>query len=148
MLIMTLLKYFFWVTCLLCVAVILRFGERDERRGTSFIFIGSVSSAIAATMLKNWSVNITPWLLLIDICVLVAFVRLMFDSQKFWPIWVSSLQLITVLINVLDITVSRTLPLAFEILQGFWVYPMFFAIMMGAYGSHVAARRKRNQTPQ
>lgn len=104
---------------------------------------GSATSAFVATSVKYLGLDITAWLLLVDILLLVAFVWLIFDSQKYWPIWVGSLQLISVVIHFLDMLVSKTLPLAFEILQGFWAYPMYCAIMAGVYGSRVAEHRNK-----
>jgi uncharacterized membrane protein len=142
MLLMTFLKYFFWATCALCLLLSLRFGERDEKRGMVVIAVGSIVTALMAVMADNNFEHITPWFLLIDLSVLAAFVLVMFDSRKYWPIWVGSLQLISVVIHVLDLLIPKTLPAAYAMLQGFWVYPMFFAIMAGVYGSRVAARRR------
>jgi len=112
---MPFLQYFFWAVCVLCLAVAANRNFKD----------------------------ISGWFLFVDLCVLGGFVKLLFDSRKYWPIWVGSLQLISVVIHLLDLLVPKTLPAAYAMLQGFWVYPMFFAIMMGTYGSRVAL--KRNQ---
>lgn len=141
--VMILLKYFFWAVCVLCLAVALCFGERDERRGMIIITIGSIATAIVVVVANRNFANISGWFLVVDLCVLGAFVKLLFDSRKYWPIWVGSLQLISVIIHLLDLVVPKTLPAAYIMLQGFWAYPMFFAIMMGTYGSLVALKRKR-----
>jgi uncharacterized membrane protein len=140
---MTFLKFFFWTVCVLCLVLAFRFGERDEKRGMTIIAVGSVVTAVVATIanLNHWDVAL--FILFVDICVLISFVRVMFESQKFWPIWIGSLQSISVVINILDVLAFSTLPAAYDILQGFWVYPMFLAIMAGTYGSRKA--RLRNQ---
>jgi hypothetical protein len=143
MLIMILLKYFFWTICVLCVSAAFRFGQREERRGMAIIAMGSMATALVAMIANNNFRDTTFWFLLVDISVLVAFVRLSLDSNKYWPIWVGSLQLISVIIHLLDLLVPTILPAAYIMLQGFWVYPMFVAIMAGTYGSRVAMRRKR-----
>lgn len=142
---MTPLQYFFWTTCVICFAIAVRYGERDEKRGMIAILVGSWVTTVVVTIANQQQLDVTFWLLLVDACVLLVMVRLMFDSQKYWPIWVASIQLISVTINVLDLLVSKTLPAAFDFLYGFWVYPMFFAIMAGVYGSHVAMRRNQAQ---
>jgi hypothetical protein len=142
---MTFLPFFFWSTSLACFAAAFCYGEYDEKRGVTIMVCGSAISAFMATAVKYFGLDITPWLLLVDLFLLVAFTWLMFDSQKYWPVWVGSLQLISVVIHFLDILVTKTLPLAFEILQGFWAYPMYCAIMAGVYGSHVAMRRNQEQ---
>jgi uncharacterized membrane protein len=140
---MTVLEFFFWATCLVCFVLALRFVERDERQGMAIIVIGSITTAVVAAIAKNDFQHISHWFLLIDLCVLLAFVRLLFDSQKYWPIWVGSLQLIAVIINLLDILLPKNLPDAYAMLQGFWVYPMLFAVMAGIYGSQVVNQRKQ-----
>jgi uncharacterized membrane protein len=146
MLLMTFLRYFFWATCIACFLVSLCFGERDEKRAMTIILLGSILTTLVALTMNHNFANITIWFLLVDLGVLVAFVKLLFDSQKYWPIWVGSLQLISVVIHLLDLLVPSTLPAAYAMLQGFWVYPMFFAIMMGTYGSRIAVRRKQANT--
>jgi hypothetical protein len=136
MLLMTFLKYFFWAACVLSLAVAIRYGERDEKRAMFIIFCGSVVTAFVALIADNDFRNIAGWFLAIDICVLIAFVSISFDSNKYWPIWVCSLQIISVLINILNLLIPNFLPAAYVMLQGFWVYPMFFSIMAGTYGSH------------
>jgi hypothetical protein len=143
MLLMTILLCFFWTVCALCLFLAFRFGERDEKRSMTIIAVGSASTAVVAAIanINHWDVAL--FILFVDICVLISFVRVMFESQKFWPIWIGSLQLISVVINILDVLASSTLPAAYDMLQGFWVYPMFLAIMAGTYGSHKARLRKQ-----
>jgi hypothetical protein len=140
---MPFLQYFFWAVCVLCLAVALRFGERDERRGMIIITVGSIVTALVVVAANRNFKDISGWFLFVDLCVLGGFVKLLFDSRKYWPIWVGSLQLISVVIHLLDLLVPKTLPAAYAMLQGFWVYPMFFAIMMGTYGSRVVLKRKQ-----
>ena len=121
----------------------LRFGERDERRGMTIIMAGSIVTALVVVVANSNFKDISGWFLLVDLCVLGGFVKLLFDSRKYWPIWVGSLQLIGVVIHLLDILMPETMPAAYAMLQGFWVYPMFFAIMMGTYGSHVVFKKKQ-----
>lgn len=142
--VMPFLKYFFWAVCVLCLAASLRYGERDERRGMIIITFGSILTALVVVVANHNFEDISGWFLLVDLGVLGAFVKLLFDSRKYWPIWVGSLQLISVIIHILDLLVPKTLPAAYIMLQGFWVYPMFFAIMMGTYGSRIAFKRKQS----
>jgi uncharacterized membrane protein len=146
MLIMTFLKYFFWTMCVLCFMFAFRFGARDERQGMAVISIGSIATAVVAVLANYKFRNATPWFLSVDLCVLIGLVWLMFNSRKYWPIWAGSLQLITVIIHILSLVAPKILPLAYVTLQGFWVYPMFFAIMAGTYGNHVIERRAKAET--
>jgi uncharacterized membrane protein len=76
---MTFLKFFFWTVCVLCLVLAFRFGERDEKRGMTIIAVGSVVTAVVATIanLNHWDVAL--FILFVDICVLISFVRVMFE---------------------------------------------------------------------
>lgn len=143
MFLMILLQFMFWMTCAVCCAAAVWFGERDEKIGMAIIAIGSVATALIAAFANFNYAAVTIWFLVVDLTVLAAFLKLSFDSRKFWPIWVGSLQLISVVIHLLDLMLPKILPEAYVLLQGFWVYPMFLAIMMGTHGSRVAMRRKQ-----
>ena len=103
---------------------------------TDFVFTKMISA-------NNNFQGLTFRFLVVDLCVFAAFIRIMFDSRKYWPVWVGSLQLIAVIVHFLDLLVPRTIPAAYIALQGFWVYPMFCAVMAGVYGSRVAMRRNQ-----
>lgn len=106
------------------------------------ITFGSLLSTIIAYLNLLDIMRISIWLLLADCLVLAGILKLAFDSRKYWPLWLGSLQMITIAIHVLNLLLPDIIPRAYAMLQGFWVYPMFFAVMMGTYGSRIAAKRK------
>jgi hypothetical protein len=139
---MTTLQIVFWLICVTCLLLNLWFGERDEQHGMWAITLGSVLSTAVAYWGGLDVMRVTPWFLLADFIVLISFLKIAFESRKYWPIWLGSLQIITIAVHALNLLLPNILPTAYAMLQGFWVYPMFFAVMMGTYGSRVAAKRK------
>ncbi len=144
---MTILQAIFWATTLPMLAAAFAFGAREERLGMSIIVAGSVATAIFTPSGVFTFDSMAMPIFISDTVILLALVWLCFSSQKYWPIWVASLQLITVAIHLVELAIPQTVPKAYAIIQGFWVYPMFIAIAGGIYGHAVLVRRKRVTNP-
>ena len=125
-------------------------GATPERIGVAVMISGSVLSVIAARG-SQWLVGRTG-LMIVDGLVLVAFLVLVLKSNRFWPIWVSALQLIAVATHIAmaispspavsaDWPQLRPLLQAYAIAQGFWAYPMLGLIVFAAYRQHRLHRR-------
>jgi hypothetical protein len=142
MLRMSFLQIVFWATVLPLFLFALRFGGREEKLGISLIIGGSVATALLSP--NEWFTfsDMPLSIFLADLFVLIAFVKLSFSSQKYWPLWVASLQLITVMTHVVELAIPDVVPKAYAIIQGFWVYPMCVAIAAGTYGHMVETRRQ------
>jgi hypothetical protein len=142
---MTSLQLFFWLTSISCLLLALSYGAREEKIGMIIIFTGSLVTTILAFIGHLDVARMAVWFLAADAVVLAALIRLSFSSRKYWPVWVGSLQMITVVIHVLELLLPRTVPVAYAILQGFWVYPMMIAIMGGTLGSRVLWKRNASR---
>jgi hypothetical protein len=133
---------------ILCVVVLIGLvrGGKPERIGISLVVIGSILSMIFASSLGARFRSVEPWILGIDIAVLIAFVILALGTTRYWPMWVASFQAITVLTHLAEVALPNAVPRGYSLLQGFWVYPMFVAILLGAYG-HQKARKIAGDWP-
>jgi hypothetical protein len=133
---------------ILCVVVLIGLvrGGKPERIGISLVVIGSILSMIFASSLGARFRSVEPWIMGIDIAVLIAFVVLALVTTRYWPMWVASFQAITVLTHLAEVALPNAVPRGYSLLQGFWVYPMFVAILLGAYG-HQKARKIAGDWP-
>jgi hypothetical protein len=133
---------------ILCVVVLIGLvrGGKPERIGISLVVIGSILSMIFASSLGARFRSVEPWIMGIDIAVLIAFVVLALVTTRYWPMWVASFQAITVLTHLAEAALPNAVPRGYSLLQGFWVYPMFVAILLGAYG-HQKARKIAGDWP-
>jgi hypothetical protein len=138
---MGIFQIIFWVVCSFTAIIACRFGEKDEKIGIALIAAGSLATYLVTAGGKQSFLTMEWGIFLSDIVVFAAFVNLSLSSQKFWPIWVSSLQLVTVMTHIADLSIPNSLPNAYAFLQGVWVYPMFLAILSGTYGHNVLKRR-------
>jgi hypothetical protein len=105
----------------------LRFGGRSERAGTSTIIIGSIASAAAMHTYQIWRHNETG-LFLVDGILLVAFATIMVLSNRFWPIWITALQIIAVITHLARFLRPTTIPYAYAIAEQLWAWIMLTII--------------------
>lgn len=140
---MTVLQAIFWSITLPMLAAAFVFGGREERLGMAIIVAGSIATALLTPSGVFRFDSMAVQIFISDTVILIALIWLCFSSQKYWPIWVASLQLITVAIHLVELAIPQTVPKAYAIIQGFWVYPMFLAIGGGIYGHAVYVRRKK-----
>ncbi len=144
---MTTLQLLFWAVASLALLLVWVFGARDERLGVALIIGGSVVTALLIPKSGQSFDDFELSVFAADCVVLIGFVWLSFSSHKFWPIWTASLQLITVIIHIVQAVIPERVPAAYAVLQGFWVYPMFLAILSGTYGRAAIKRRNRRERP-
>jgi hypothetical protein len=129
-----------WIALGAIILVVLMRGGKPERIGISLIVIGSVLSVIFASDLGLRFRRTETSIFAIDLIMLVAFVALALSSNRFWPLWVASFQAITVLTHFAVAVLPNSVPKGYSILQGFWVFPMFGAILLGTYGYQKALK--------
>jgi hypothetical protein len=129
-----------WIALCVIILVVLIRGGTPERVGIALIVIGSVLSALFASDLGLRFRRIETSIFEIDLVMLIAFLALALASNRFWPIWTASFQAITVLTHFAVAVLPNSVPKGYSVLQGFWVFPMFGAILIGTYGYQKARR--------
>lgn len=130
----------FWVTLVAVTSAAFILGGAPERTGMKIIVVGSVVSAVLASLPGRNPYALDLWMLFSDSLVLGALGSLALRSIRYWPMWATSFHAITVMTHVADLLAPNTVPTAYLILQGFWVYPMFITILLGIYGHRQALR--------
>lgn len=70
--------------------------------------------------------------MLIDIAVLAAFATIALHSNRFWPLWVTGLQLTTMIAHLLKLIDPDLLPVAYAAAARLWSYPILLVIAVGA----------------
>lgn len=135
-----LLQFVYWFAlCAVYLAVLMR-GGRPEIFGMLLVTVGSILSTLLVSDLGLRFRNTESWMFAADVMMLITFVILALMTTRYWPMWVASFQAITVLTHLAESALPNAVPRGYSLLQGFWVYPMFVAILLGAYG-HQKARQ-------
>ncbi len=117
-----------------CIA----WGGPAERLGAAVAFGASMLSWLVWTIsARHWS-GTEYGVLSVDLAVLFAFLAMALKSNRFWPLWATSFQLISVATHAATLVDPDIVPRAYGLAQGFWAYPI---LLMMAFAAHLHARR-------
>ena len=81
---------------------------------------------------------------IVDAATFAGFAYIALRSERFWPLWLSGLQLTTVFAHAMKAIQLDLMPQAYAAAARFWVYPIFLVIVIGTWRSYrrrVAARQ-------
>jgi hypothetical protein len=70
---------------------------------------------------------------IVDIVVFFAFLAVAIRSERFWPLWVTGLQLTTILGHILKATDAQLFPRAYGAALMFWGYPIVLILALGTW---------------
>jgi hypothetical protein len=74
--------------------------------------------------------------LAVDVATFLAFAAVAMLSERFWPLWVSGLQLTAILGHLLKGVESNLLPTAYAAALHFWSYPILIILAAGTWRAH------------
>ena len=80
--------------------------------------------------------------LIIDVLTFAAFTYAALISDRFWPLWVSGLQLTSSMGHLLKAIDENLLPLAYAAALRIWAYPIFIILAVGVWRGHRRAHRE------
>lgn len=111
-----------------CIAAFTRGGPAEKTgalvmltsTAITFMMAGKVDLLFAAVSLR---------LVLIDAITFIAFVLITLRSRKFWPLWASALQLLTVFANFAPLLQVRLKGLAYALNEQIWAWPILAIIL-------------------
>jgi hypothetical protein len=113
-------------------------GKTDARIVALFFLVGDL--ATLALRSETYS-SVETSAVAIDIVALLAFTYAAIVSDRFWPLWVSGLQLTTSMGHVLKAIDSDLLPFAYAAALRFWSYPILIILAVGVWRSQHRAKR-------
>lgn len=111
-------------------------GQRDERVTAAVCLAASLAS-IALTGPANLRYSqIELGVLVVDLLTLGAFTFIALRSDRFWPLWISGLQLTTSIAHFLKAADPGLVPIAYAAAGRFWGYPILIILVVGTWRSH------------
>jgi len=111
-------------------------GNADSRIVALAFLIGNYATyALRSPFAGSYS-SVELGILAIDIAAWAAYTYVALASDRFWPLWVSGLQLTASLGHVLKAIDADLLPLAYAAALRLWSYPILIIILVGAWRSH------------
>lgn len=107
-------------------------GKADARIVAAVFLVGDL--ATLALRSSTYS-SVESSVFVIDVIAFLAFTYAALISDRFWPLWVSGLQLTTSMGHVFKLIDSHLLPLAYAAALRFWAYPILIILAIGTWRS-------------
>ncbi len=112
-----------------CLAA-MRWGEGAERAGAAIMLAGTLFTFVTAGTANLLYSGLNLRLVLIDAAAFAAFLVVMCRSRKFWPIWASALQSLSVFASLAPLLQGRVERLAFAVNEEIWAWPILVLILV------------------
>jgi hypothetical protein len=108
-------------------------GSRDERHVALICLVGAVLTTLVLSPLAERFESVETPVMLVDLAVLAGFIAVALRSERFWPLWISGLQLTTIMGHVLKEVDLDLLPRAYGAALNFWAYPIVLILAIGTW---------------
>ena len=115
-------------------------GKADARIVAAVFLVGDL--ATLALRSSTYS-SVETSVFVIDISAFLAFTYAALISDRFWPLWISGLQLTTSMGHVFKLIDSHLLPLAYAAALRFWAYPILIILAVGTFRSRRRTLREQ-----
>ena len=116
-------------------------GRADSRIVAGVFLVGDLATlALRSSTYSSVEMNV----LLIDILALAGFTYAALISDRFWPLWVSGLQLTSSMGHLFKAIDTHLLPLAYAAALRFWAWPILIVLAIGTWRGR---RRSKLGTP-
>lgn len=110
--------------------------------------LGGIRSDLDATQTLDTQWRHTHWpLLMVDTGYLFATYAFALRSDRFWPLWITAVQLLTVASHLATIVAPDFVPKIYSAIATFWVVPLLLSMVSWVYLDHRAFRRLEPNDP-
>lgn len=127
---------FFRLLLILIVAYALWRGGRDERIAALICVAGTIATLAVISPLNARFEGVELAVLGVDLAVLAGFVAIALHSNRYWPLWISGVQLTTVMGHAMKEVHSDLMPRAYAASLTFWAYWVILILAIGTWRHH------------
>ena len=136
----------YWFLLLFTCGFAIYRGGRYERGAAAVCLAGSLLTLLFHRILSVEYFDLKAGDLLIDVGVLFAFLAIALQSDRFWPLWVTGLQLTTLVAHFLKLIDPALVPVAYAAAARMWSYPILLIIALGVLRAWQRSKRERLRT--
>lgn len=111
-------------------------GRSDERWVAATCLLASLATRLLISPVAERYSGVEVGVLLVDLATFAAFCFVALRSDRFWPLWVSGLQLTTSLAHGLKALEGDLFPIAYAAAGRFWSYPILIILAVGTWRAH------------
>ena len=123
-----------------CTAYGLARGGRPERVAAATMLVGCVLTWAVNSPLAIRYASVELSILMVDVAMLLIFATVALTSDRYWPIWVTALQLLVVLAHIARLADPDMLRSGYGFVMAVWSYPQLLAIALGTRAHHRGRR--------
>ncbi|MEP7315933.1 MAG: hypothetical protein ABI667_04475 [Sphingomicrobium sp.] len=134
---------YFIVLAMVCAYAFYR-GQAESRIAAVICVVASIASMIVMSPLAGRYSGFESGVFIVDMAVLIGFTAIALRSDRFWPLWVTGLQLTTIIAHLFKVVDLDLIPKVYAAAARFWVYPIFLIIVIGTFRSHQRSRKERD----
>jgi len=111
-------------------------GKTDARIVAIACLVGSFASFGLRSQWSGSYESLETGVMVVDMIDLLIFAYAALISDRFWPLWVSGLQLTTSFGHVFKVIDPTLLPMAYAAALRFWGYPILIILAVGTWRQH------------
>jgi hypothetical protein len=126
----------FGVLLIACLLWALARGGAPERAGALLLVAGSMLTVAVNSPLSERYANVELGILVVDVAVLAGFLTLALFTDRYWPLWTTSLQILVVLAHLAKLGDPEMMRNGYGFLIAAWSYPQLLAIFLGTSAHH------------
>ena len=133
----------YWTLVTLTCGYAVYRGGSYERIVALVCILASFATIAVNSPLNRMYVHVESGALFVDLAVLVAFIAVALQSDRFWPLWVAGLQLTTSVAHFLKAIDPHLIPQAYGLAVRFWSYPILIILAVGSWRAHRRMKAER-----
>ena len=124
-------KYLYDALLIACCGYALLRGGPPERIGAIILFGGSVATLFVIGIPDLRFRGLEVGALIVDVIALILIYLLAISADRYWAMWLTSMQLIAVVSHFAVWLVHRVVPWAYAVAISLWGFPMLVMLAIG-----------------
>lgn len=110
-------------------------GGRDERLAAAMCLVAAVATTLLLSPLQQRFATVEYAVFAVDLLLLAGFIIIALRSKRFWPLWVSGLQLTTIFGHLFKFAEADLVSKAYAASLNFWAYPIILILGLATWRS-------------
>ncbi|MEO9600213.1 hypothetical protein [Parasphingorhabdus sp.] len=129
---MSRIEFFFSLLTIVCLYSTVK-GGAPERWGGLIFVVGVILTIITGSYSDSGFTQPEVGILICDVVIFLAFLALALNAERYWTLWICSMQMIQVLSHIPIMFIPELLPQAYYAIVAFWGYPMLIVLAAATY---------------
>jgi hypothetical protein len=122
-------------------------GKADARIVALVFLVGNFATTALRSHVAGTYSSVETGILVVDVLGFLGFTYAAMISNRFWPLWVSGLQLTTSFGHLLKAFQSDLMPMAYAAALRFWSYPILIILLVGTWREHRRLQQRGDPAP-